>query len=310
MRTVLAALLAALLLNEGKPVSVPYGLMVDPEWLQEHLEDGQVIVLHVDFGLDAADARGRLEYLDGHVPGARLVPWNDIVTERQGLANEMPPVEQLLSLIRRLGIGPEHRIVLYDTGWGLEAARAYVALDYLGLAGNAVVLDGQWKRWWREGRPVSRLPAEVETTYTPARLRPEILIGTAAVRDFAWLSAEPEGRIGILDARPLEEYWGARPGKGIQRPGHIPGAASLHWRDLLGGETHPVLKNEGELRRRFEAAGAEPGKPVVVYCRTGVQASWLYVVARHLGYEKVYLYDGSYAEWSAQPALPVLNNRM
>lgn len=310
MRTVCAALLAALLLTGGKSPSGRSGLRVDPEWLQEHLEDGQVIVLHVDFGLDAADARGRLEYLDGHVPGARLVPWNDIVVTRQGLAHEMPPVEDLLSLIRRLGIGPEHRIVLYDTGWGLEAARAFVALDYLGLGEQTVLLDGQWKRWWREGRPVSRLPAEVESTYTPARLRPEILIGTAAVRDFAWLSAESEGRVGILDARPLEEYWGERPGKGIQRPGHIPGAASLHWKDLLVGETHPTLKEDGELRRLFEAAGAEPGRPVVVYCRTGVQASWLYVVARHLGYEKVFLYDGSYAEWSAQPALPVLNKWM
>ncbi len=309
MRSLLAALLAALILNGGKPASGRSGVMVDPEWLQEHLEDGQVIVLHVDFGLDAADARGRLEYLDGHVPGARLVSWHEIVTARQGLANEMPPVEDLLSLIRRLGIGPEHTIVLYDTGWGLEAARAYVALDYLGLAGNAVMLDGQWKRWWREGRPVSRLPAEVESTYTPARLRPEILIGTAAVRDCAWLSAESEGRIGILDARPLEEFWGERPGKDIQRPGHIPGAASLPWRELLG-EANPTLKSDGTLRKLFEAAGAEPGKPVVVYCRTGVQASWLYVVARHLGYERVYLYDGSYAEWSAQPALPVRNKWM
>lgn len=309
MKTLLAVFFSALLLHGGKPAPGRSGVMVDTDWLQDRLEDGQVIVLHIDFGLDAADARGRLEYLDGHVPGARLVSWNELVTTRQGLANEMPPVEDLLSLIRRLGIGPQHTIVLYDTGWGLEAARAYVALDYLGLAGNAVVLDGQWKRWWREGRPVSRLPAEVESTYTPARLRPEIMIGTAAVRDVAWLSAESEGRIGILDARPLEEFWGERPGKGIQRPGHIPGAASLPWRELLG-ETHPSLKSEGILRKLFEAAGAEPGKPLVVYCRTGVQASWLYVVARHLGYERVFLYDGSYAEWSAQPALPVRNKWM
>jgi 3-mercaptopyruvate sulfurtransferase SseA len=41
----------------------------------------------------------------------------------------------------------------------------------------------------------------------------------------------------------------------------------------------------------------------VVYCRTGTQASWLYFVARYLGYRRGC--DGSYMEWSADPSLPV-----
>ena len=47
----------------------------------------------------------------------------------------------------------------------------------------------------------------------------------------------------------------------------------------------------------FEQAGARPGTTVVAYCRTGGQASFLYTVARHLGYD-VRLYDGSFIDWS------------
>ena len=47
----------------------------------------------------------------------------------------------------------------------------------------------------------------------------------------------------------------------------------------------------------FEEAGAAPGDTVVAYCRTGGQASFLYTVARHLGYD-VRLYDGSFIDWS------------
>ncbi len=51
------------------------------------------------------------------------------------------------------------------------------------------------------------------------------------------------------------------------------------------------------LRRIFEEAGVDPGDTVVSYCRTGGQASFLYVVARQLGYD-VKLYDGSFIDWS------------
>ena len=40
---------------------------------------------------------------------------------------------------------------------------------------------------------------------------------------------------------------------------------------------------------------------MVVYCRTGVQASWDYFVARYLGYQ-VKMYDGSFIDWSRRGA--------
>ena len=46
-----------------------------------------------------------------------------------------------------------------------------------------------------------------------------------------------------------------------------------------------------------EQAGVKPGAQIVTYCRTGGQASFLYTVARHLGYD-VRLYDGSFIDWS------------
>jgi thiosulfate/3-mercaptopyruvate sulfurtransferase len=309
MRTLPAIFLAGVLLAGGASAE-RVGGFVSPGWLQQHLEDERVAVLHVDFGLEASDAKGRGEYLDGHVPNARLVPWSSVACPRSGLPNEMPPVEELLSWVRRHGITPDHRIVVYDTGSGLESARAFVALDYLGFGEQVSILDGQWKRWRDEGRPVSRQPAEVESSYAAARPRPEVLIGKAAMRDFAWLAEEGESRLTILDARSEDEYWGSVSGKGIERPGHIPGARNLPWTRLLAGGPVPALKDDAELRALFEDAGALPGRALAVYCRSGVQASLLYAVARSLGYEPVYLYDASFIEWSADSTLPVVNRWM
>jgi thiosulfate/3-mercaptopyruvate sulfurtransferase len=40
-------------------------------------------------------------------------------------------------------------------------------------------------------------------------------------------------------------------------------------------------------------------RTVVTYCRTGMQASHDYFVARYIGYPDVRLYDGSMSEWAS-----------
>src|SRR5690606_29075003 len=103
--------------------------------------------------------------------------------------------------------------------------------------------------------------------------------------------------VAILDARPPAQFSGEEPGDAVARPGHIPGARNVFWQTLVESTENPRLKDEAELRRIFEEAGVDPGDTVVAYCRTGGQASFLYAVAKHLGYD-VRLYDGSFVDWS------------
>jgi thiosulfate/3-mercaptopyruvate sulfurtransferase len=135
-------------------------------------------------------------------------------------------------------------------------------------------------------------------TIKPAQLaiapQGRILVDTAAMRE---LAQKNPGSVTLIDARPIKEFTGEQLSEDVQKRGHIPGATSLYWMDMLVSRENPVLKPDAELRRMYAEAQAAPGRPLVTYCRTGMQSSFDYFVAKYLGYEPR-MYDASFYEWS------------
>ena len=267
-------------------------MLAATEWLAAHLHDPDLVVLCI---------ASTPEFYDkSHIPGARRILLSEITVTRDGIPNEMPPDAELQRVVARAGIGNGSRVVLYGERFNLLAARAYFTLDYLGIAGNAALLDGGLEKWRAEGRP---LTAEAARAKPAAALaispRPEILVDTTRMKA---LAAQPREAV-LIDARPVKEYSGEQLSEDVQKPGHIPGAASLYWMDMLVSRANPVLKPETELRSMYAKARALPGEKLITYCRTGMQSSFDYFVAKYLGYDPA-MYDGSFFEWSLKN-LPV-----
>ena len=59
-----------------------------------------------------------------------------------------------------------------------------------------------------------------------------------------------------------------------------------------------------ELRRLFKDAVINPDEPFAASCGSGVTANSLIFAAYLLGNAKARLYDGSWAEYGADPATP------
>ena len=274
-------------------------MLVTTEWLAAHLDQPGLVVLHT--------AKTRDGYDRGHVPGARFVAFGEVAAARGGVPNELPPLTELTALVRRVGINgePAERIVVYGEDEGLEAARVYFALDYLGLAGRAALLDGQWAAWQSEQRPgTTEVPAVVPSNVVP-RPEPGRIVALNEVADLSWAAASlPAAPVALIDARPAAQYTGDEATEGVPRPGHIPGAANVFWKDNLQSGPVPRLRPPDELRALYANAGVAPGDVAVSYCRTGGQAAHTYFVLSYLGYD-VRLYDGSFAEWSAAPGTEV-----
>ena len=101
------------------------------------------------------------------------------------------------------------------------------------------------------------------------------------------LVGDPENGVVIVDARPSKRY----------RNGHLRGAGSFYWENALVSEKEPLLKSPEQIRQLFTAAGVTGKKKAVSYCEVGLQASYVYMLARYLGFDAA-MYDGSYSEWS------------
>jgi thiosulfate/3-mercaptopyruvate sulfurtransferase len=185
------------------------------------------------------------------------------------------------------------------------AARAFFTLDYLGHGHRVALLDGGLEKWQSEKRPVSTTDSNFsESAFTP-RVNIKAVTFLQTVRDVSWQLTD--GKITdtlLLDARPPDEFSGAKPGDGISRGGHIPGAANLFWMENIISREDPVMKPRAELRKLYEAKGFISSQRVVAYCRTGGQAAHAYFTLKYLGYD-VAMYDGSFIEWSNAAETPI-----
>ncbi len=275
--------------SKSKPV-VRAQMLVSTEWLAKNLNNPNVIVIQV--------GREQKDYFAGHIPNARFLPLSALVITRGSNANELPPLDKLKTLFANLGVNNDSRIVLYGDNYNLLAARAYFTLDYLGFGDNAALLDGGLDKWKAEKRALSNEVFEVKAGNFAPRVNPNVVAVRDVVRDVSWtVSNLAAPNYALIDARPSDEYTGAKADASLAKLGHIPGAISIFWMDKnLASKDNPVLKTPNELRQIYEAAGATRDKKVVSYCRTGVQASHTYFVAKYLGYD-VAMYDGSFSEW-------------
>ncbi len=280
---VLASCISVMAQNASSP-KVHSEMLVSSEWLAQHTNDPEVIVLHI--------GRYRAEYDRAHIPGARFVASYDFVSDMQEIPNELPSVQQVKNALEQVGVGDKGRIILYAPGQPTTATRVYFTLDYLGLGDRVALLDGGMEKWKSEKRVVSTETAKFAHGKLTVHPRPEVVAKYDQVRKIA---DSPESTTTLVDARPASRY----------KDGHLPGAAPVFWVDNITARDMPVWKSADELRAKFTAAGVKPGDKVITYCETGMQASHDYFTAKYLGYD-VALYDGSFDEWTSAKDAPVV----
>ncbi len=276
--------------------------LVETSWLQQHLADPGLRVLDCTVYLRPIEGgvrpeSGRATWEQGHIPGSGFADLlSDLSDSNTPLPVMMPPAEQFAAAMSRYGVGDEHRVVLYDAGNNAWAARVWWMLRAFGFE-RASVLNGGWLKWHSEGRPVSIEPSAYPSAHFTARPAAGRIVGKHEVH-----AAMGEAGTRLVNALSEEEFAGtvAR----VARPGHIPGSSNVPAGSLIDPATNAYLE-PSLLQRRFERAGAMNRARVITYCGGGIAACSDALALTLLGVENVAVYDGSMAEWAADPQMPL-----
>jgi len=266
--------------------------LVSVSWLRERLGDPALRVVDCRYRLGEPGAGEEL-WREGHIPGAAFMDLDRDLAAEPGERGRhpLPEPERFEAAARRAGIGPDTLVIAYDEAAEGGAARLWWLLRHFGHE-RVSVLDGGLRGWRDQGGALEAGAEQPQGAAFTARPR------QGDIREAGELAAGAE-RV-LLDARAPERYRGeVEPIDPVA--GRIPGAANLPFAEIAPGGRFLA---PDELRARFEAAGAAPGRELVAYCGSGVTACVLLLAAEVAGLEPARLYPGSWSEWSGL-GLPV-----
>jgi thiosulfate/3-mercaptopyruvate sulfurtransferase len=269
-------------------------VLVEPEWLEEHLNDESIRVVEVDENPQL--------YAEAHIPGAVGFDWKRDLQDP--VRRDFLGPEDFGALFGSRGISGEHTIVLYGDRNNWFAAYTYWYLTYYGHD-KVLLLNGPREKWIADGRPTTaEVPAHPAASFTARsgddaiRARREEVL--AAVGD----------SVKLVDVRSPAEFAGeiispqGYEQEGAQRGGHIPGAASIPWAQAVREDG--TFKSAEELRELYGGKGVLDGEPIIAYCRIGERSAHTWFVLHELlGQERVKNYDGSWTEWGSLVGVPV-----
>lgn len=273
--------------------------LVSTEWLSEHLDDPDLVVLDCTVLVEPDESggfrivNGRANFERGHIPGAGFADlMGDLSDAESPFRFAVPTPEEFASAMGALGVGDDSRVVLYDASGSAWAARVWWMLRWIGFD-RAALLDGGLTAWTAQGGSLSTEPADRPVGTLTVNLRPELIVDKNEV-----LTAINDDAIDIIDALPEASFRGEM--NMYARPGHIASASNVPMNSLMDetGRYRP----QTELDTLFEG---DRDSRAINYCGGGIAASANAFVMTRLGFKDVAVYTASLQEWTADESLPM-----
>lgn len=277
-----------------------FNTLVSTDVLAAMLDDPALVICDVRHDLGRAEAWGEDQYRAGHVPGARFVHLDRMLSAPLTGTNgrhPLPTPEVAAATFARLGIADGKQVVAYDQGPGAYASRLWWMLRWLGH--NAVaVLDGGFAKWNAEKRPLETAERPfARAAFTVSNVIPHV--NASGVR-----ASIARRALLLVDARGPERYRGeVEPLDPVA--GHIPGARNRPFTSNL--DASGTFKSPATLRAEWDAVLAGTSAELVVHqCGSGVTACHNLLAMEVAGLHNTRLYPGSWSEWCADPSRPVV----
>ena len=273
--------------------------LVDAEWVKSNSGKEDVVILDIRDKVEETELGDKPYIANAVVAPYASAGWR---TEVNGIPGMLPPLDQITKLIGDLGIDNDDHVVIVP--WGTDstefggATRVYWTFKYLGHD-EVSILDGGWRQYDASGGERVAEPVKPEPAKFDYELKEDLLATTAEVE------AALKSGIKLVDGRPAEQFEGKSKSPVVRTEGTIPGSVNIEHSKLYSAE-YAFFANPETVKALSEAVGLASDQENIAFCNTGHWASvaW-FGLSEILGNKQTSMYDGSMAEWAADPARPV-----
>ena len=279
-----------------------YQTLISAQELQMliHAAESNLVVL--DASHDLFDPTlGRRTHETGHLPNARFVSLDsDMGGPKTGTngRHPLPTRDQVVAVMRELGVNDDTQVVVYDQCEGMYASRVWWTLNWLGHR-DVAVLDGGLQAWQRVG-------GEVQTTL--ARSAPlgnfsDRGVGMSVVAYEDVLDNVKTAERLVIDARAEDRFAGQNE---TLDPvgGHIPGAINHFYKQNLNSDG--TFKTAEQITAQFQSLiGQRRAEYLIMQCGSGVSACHNLLALQWVGLGTAPLYVGSWSEWCSREGAPI-----
>ena len=276
------------------------GSLVTSAWLESHLDSPGLKVLDVTCYLPNSNRDARLEFQNGHVPGAIYFDLLGAADPNSDFSHTLPSPEHFSEYVGNLGITSDDVLVLYDVNGIGSSPRAWWIFEMFGHK-RIFILDGGLLKWKMENRKLeSGLAKKLESKKYICKSPLQRVMSLNEVKQAAKeIQLNDQDAPQIVDVRPAGRFSGVDPEPiaGI-RGGRIPGSINLpstkFW-DALSG----TFASKEEIIQLLKTHNIDLDREIICTCGSGVTACVLIYALHMLEANEASLFDGSWAEWAS-----------
>lgn len=255
--------------------------LVSVNWLKEHMEDTNLVLLEVGIGEEKTVPR---------IKGSKYVNLKENFCDLDNpLPNSLPQVANFEKGAQNLGVHQKSVVIVYDRDGVYFSPRLWWLFKVMGHD-QVAVLNGGLKEWQKAAYPLELGKiADNKKGNFKAKFQKRLFRNYTEVAKNVTLQKEL-----LIDARSRGRFNGLEeePRKGL-RSGSIPNSENLPYTEVL---EEGKFKSTDDLKNIFEPFEAASDS-YIFSCGSGVTACILFLAAAMVSNKQMSVFDGSWTEW-------------